>query len=276
MITIIPQSHCRIIERFGKPVKVQKSGLAIKIPVLDSVKDVSTDWGGNANKQGVFIELSEQVTDTHPRECITRDNAKVMVDAVVSWRIIDPIKAVYEVDQLHQSLLQTVLNAVRAEVGGNELDYALQARTELNEKITSRLVDTLSKWGLQLLRVEIQELKTDDATSAAMLQQLDAERKSRASKLEAEGQAKATVEIAKADRDAAILRAEGQAKALEITASAEKSYLETLATAIGADEANKILLAQKVIEGYSIISGNPGDKVFIPSNVQSFIELGNS
>jgi regulator of protease activity HflC (stomatin/prohibitin superfamily) len=276
MITIIPQSHCRIIERFGKPVKVQKSGLAIKIPVLDSVKDVSTDWGGDANKQGVFIELSEQVTDTHPRECITRDNAKVMVDAVVSWRIIDPIKAVYEVDQLHQSLLQTVLNAVRAEVGGNELDYALQARTELNEKITSRLVDTLSKWGLQLLRVEIQELKTDDATSAAMLQQLDAERKSRASKLEAEGQAKATVEIAKADRDAAILRAEGQAKALEITASAEKSYLETLATAIGADEANKILLAQKVIEGYSIISGNPGDKVFIPSNVQSFIELGNS
>ena len=169
MITIIPQSHCRIIERFGKPVKVQKSGLAIKIPVLDSVKDVSTDWGGDANKQGVFIELSEQVTDTHPRECITRDNAKVMVDAVVSWRIIDPIKAVYEVDQLHQSLLQTVLNAVRAEVGGNELDYALQARTELNEKITSRLVDTLSKWGLQLLRVEIQELKTDDATSAAML-----------------------------------------------------------------------------------------------------------
>ena len=264
MITIIPQSHCRIIERFGKPVKVQKSGLAIKIPVLDSVKDVSTDWGGDANKQGVFIELSEQVTDTHPRECITRDNAKVMVDAVVSWRIIDPIKAVYEVDQLHQSLLQTVLNAVRAEVGGNELDYALQARTELNEKITSRLVDTLSKWGLQLLRVEIQELKTDDATSAAMLQQLDAERKSRASKLEAEGQAKATVEIAKADRDAAILRAEGQAKALEITASAEKSYLETLATAIGADEAKKILLAQKVIEGYSIISGNPGDKVFIP------------
>ena len=276
MITIIPQSHCRIIERFGKPVKVQKSGLAIKIPVLDSVKDVSTDWGGDANKQGVFIELSEQVTDTHPRECITRDNAKVMVDAVVSWRIIDPIKAVYEVDQLHQSLLQTVLNAVRAEVGGNELDYALQARTELNEKITSRLVDTLSKWGLQLLRVEIQELKTDDATSAAMLQQLDAERKSRASKLEAEGQAKATVEIAKADRDAAILRAEGQAKALEITASAEKSYLETLATAIGADEAKKILLAQKVIEGYSIISVNPGDKVFIPSNVQSFIELGNS
>jgi len=276
MITTIPQNHCRIIERFGKPVKVQKSGLAIRIPILDSVKNVSSGWGGVANKQGVFIELSEQVTDTNPRECITKDNAKILVDAVVSWRIIDPIKAVYEVDQLHKSLLQAVLNTLRSEVGKNELDYALQARTTLNEKITSRLFDTVSKWGLQLIRVEIQELKTDDATSAAMLQQLDAERRSRAAILEAEGQAKATIETAKADRDAAILRAEGQAKALEIAASAEKAYLETLSSTIGADQANKILLAQKVIDGYSIISKNPSDKVFIPSNVQSFIELGKS
>ncbi len=274
--TTIPQNHCRIIERFGKPVKVQRSGLAIKIPILYSVKDVTSEWGNETNKKGVFIELSEQITDTNPRECITSDNAKVLVDAVISWRVTDPIKAVYEVDHLHQSLLQATLNTIRSEVGANELDYALQARTSMNEKITVRLGDTVAKWGLQLIRVEIQEIKTDNATGAAMLQQLDAERKSRAAKLEAEGQAKAGIEIAKADREAAILRADGQAKALAMTASAEKGYLETLASAIGADEASKILLAQKVIDGYSIISKNPGDKVFIPSNVQSFIELGKS
>jgi regulator of protease activity HflC (stomatin/prohibitin superfamily) len=276
MITVIPQNHCRIIERFGKPVKVQKSGIAIKIPILDSVKDVSSEWGNNTNKKGFFIELSEQITDTDPRECITSDNAKIIVDSVISWRVIDPIKAVYEVDHLHQSLLQATLNIIRSEIGENELDYALQARTSLNEKISARLADTTAKWGLQLIRVEIQEIKTDDATGAAMLQQMDAERKSRAAKFEAEGQAKATIEIAKADREAAILRAEGQAKALEITAAAEKYYLDTLASAIGPHEANKILLAQKIIDGYSIISKNPADKVFIPSNVQSFIELGKS
>ncbi|MBE34854.1 MAG: band 7/Mec-2 family protein [Opitutaceae bacterium] len=276
MITTIPQNHCRIIERFGKPVKVQKSGIAIKIPILDSVKDVSSEWGNETNKKGVFIELSEQITDTNPRECITSDNAKVLIDSVISWRVIDPIKAVYEVDHLHQSLLQATLNIIRSEIGGHELDYALQARTTLNEKISARLTDTVAKWGLQLIRVEIQEIKTDDATGAAMLQQMDAERKSRAAKLEAEGQAKATIEIAKADREAAILRAEGQAKALEITAAAEKFYLDTLGSAIGSDDANRILLAQKVIDGYSIISKNPGNKVFIPSNVQSFIELGKS
>ena len=274
MITTIPQNHCRIVERFGKPVKVQQSGLAVRIPILDSVKVVSSEWGSDTNKNGVFIELSEQITDTNPRECITSDNAKVLVDSVVSWRIIAPLKAVYEVDALHRSLLQATLNTIRSEVGANELDYALQARTTLNEKITAKLADTVAKWGLQLLRVEIQEIKTDDATGAAMLQQIDAERKSRAAKLEAEGQAKATIEMAKADRDAAILRAEGQAKALEITASAEKGYLEILTSVIGADEANRILLAQKVIDGYSTITKNPGDKVFIPSNVQSFIDLG--
>jgi regulator of protease activity HflC (stomatin/prohibitin superfamily) len=274
MITTIPQNHCRIVERFGKPVKVQQSGLAVRIPILDSVKVVSSEWGSNTNKNGVFIELSEQITDTNPRECITSDNAKVLVDSVVSWRIIDPLKAVYEVDALHRSLLQATLNTIRSEIGANELDYALQARTTLNEKITAKLADTVAKWGLQLLRAEIQEIKTDDATGAAMLQQMDAERKSRAAKLEAEGQAKATIEMAKADRDAAILRAEGQAKALEITASAEKGYLEILTSVIGADEANRILLAQKVIDGYSTITKNPGDKVFIPSNVQSFIDLG--
>ena len=109
-----------------------------------------------------------------------------------------------------------------------------------------------------------------------MLQQLDAERKSRAAKLEAEGQARATIEKAKADREASILRADGQAKALELLATAEKKYLDTLSETIGATEANKILLAQKVLDGYSVISENPGDKVFIPSNVQSFLELGKS
>ncbi len=274
MITTIPQNHCRIIERFGKPIKVQKSGIAIKVPILDTVRDVSSEWGNNTNKQGVFIELSEQLTDTNPRECITSDNVKVLVDVVISWRVVDPIKAVYEVDNLHQSLLQATLNTIRSEIGENDLDYVLQARASINERISARLAETVSKWGLQLVRIEIQEIKTDDATGAAMLQQMDAERKSRATRLEAEGQAKATVEKARADSEAAILRAEGQAKALEITAAAEKAYLETLTSAIGAEEANKMLLTQKVIDGYSIISSNPGDKVFIPSNVQSFIELG--
>ncbi len=274
MITTVPQNHCRIVERFGKPVRVQYSGLAFTLPIIEHVKTVTEEWGNETNKEGIYIELSEQISDTNPRECITRDNAKVMVDCVVSWRVSDPIRAVYEVDHLHQSLLQSAMNVIRSEIGSRDLDDALATRATLNERIVSGLSDTVKKWGIQILRVEIQELRTDDQTSAAMLQQLEAERRSRALSSEAEGQAQATVKNAAAEREASIKVAEGMAKALEVTAAAEKRYLETLSEVIGKEKAAEILIAQKVIDGFDRISQNPADKVFLPSSMTGVLELG--
>lgn len=275
MISTVPQNHCRIVERFGKPVRVQYSGLVFKLPIIESVKYVTDEWGTETNKEGQFIELSEQISDTQPRECITKDNAKVMVDCVVSWRVADPIKAVYEVDHLHQSLLQAAMNVIRSEIGSRDLDDALATRATLNERIVSGLSDTVRKWGINILRVEIQELRTDDQTSAAMLQQLEAERRSRALSSEAAGHAEATVKGAIADREASIQRAEGHAKALEITATAEKKYVDTLAETVGSEKAAEILLAQKVIDGFDRISQNPADKVFLPSSMTGVLELSS-
>jgi regulator of protease activity HflC (stomatin/prohibitin superfamily) len=273
MIATIPQNHCRIIERFGKPIAVQPSGLAFRIPFLDTVRNVSADWGEQTNKQGVFIELSEQILDTKPRECLTKDNAKVLVDAIISWRLVDPIKAVYEVDHLHQSLLQATLNALRSEIGARSLDEVISARTILSEKIVSDLSDTSRKWGIQIVRVEVQELKTDSATGAAMLQQLEAERRSRAIAMEADGVAAAAIKSATAESEASIIRARGFAMAMEITALAEKSYLDTLAQTVGFEIASQLLLSQKVVEGLDKISKNPANKVFIPSNVKGILEM---
>ncbi len=278
MISTVPQGHCRIVERFGRPARIQRAGININIPFIDTFKDVSTSWGVESNGSGdasigngTFIELTEQIHNTKPRECITKDNAKVETDAVISWRIVDPIKAVYEVDNLHSSLEQACLNILRSEIGASDLDEVLQNRQRLNEVAVSKLSATVGKWGVQLLRVEIQELKADNDTTKAMLQQLDAERKSRALALEAEGEAKAKISIAKADRDAKILIAEGQAQALKIVAESEKVYLDALAETVGAEKANGILLAQKAIEGYSVISKNPADKVFVPNNANALI-----
>ena len=278
MISTVPQGHCRIVERFGRPARIQRAGININIPFIDKFKDVSMVWGIESNGSGdasigngQFIELTEQIHDTSPRDCITKDNAKVITDAVISWRIIDPIKAVYEVDCLHKSLEQACLNILRSEIGSTELDEVLQNRQKLNEVAVAKLSATVGKWGVQLLRVEIQELKADSDTTKAMLQQLDAERKSRALALEAEGEAKAKISIAKADRDARILIAEGQAQALKIIAESEKIYLDALAETIGAEKANGVLLAQKAIEGYSVISSNPANKVFVPNNATALI-----
>ncbi len=271
----VPQQHCCIVERFGKPVRILDSGVRIYVPVLESLKDVARLWGHETNKERYFIELTEQLTDTAPRECITRDNANVIVDCVISWRIVDPIKAVYQVDNLHRSLLQATLNSIRSEVGSRELDELLSSRRSLNEKIVNDLSSTTLNWGIEIKSAEIQELKTDQATSTAMLQQLEAERRSRAMTLSAEGEAKATVREAEAEKKAAILRAEGQAEAIARIAEAEKNYLQVLQSIVGADEASRILIAQKVLEGYKEISKNPANKVFLPNSMQGIVDVSD-
>jgi regulator of protease activity HflC (stomatin/prohibitin superfamily) len=275
MITSIPQNHCRIIERFGRPISVQKSGLAFKLPFFDKVKNVSEVWGNETNKNGVFIELTEQLIDTQARECYSKDNAKITVDAVLSFRISDPIKAVYETDNLHLALKQLVLNEMRSRMGSLVLDDILGARSQMSESIVAELSDTARKWGIIIIRVEIQEVKTDDATSAAMLQQMDADRKSRAAVSEAQGKAKAIIAIAEAEKDAAILRAEGQSQATIIIAEAERIYLETIAKEIGVESAAKVLMVQKILTGYDIITSNPANKVYIPGNTTTMLELTN-
>ena len=79
-------------------------------------------------KEGVFIELTEQLIDTKPRNYITSDNVKVVADCVIRWRIVDPIKAVYEVDNFYRSLTETILNSMRGEIGSRSLDSAIKSR----------------------------------------------------------------------------------------------------------------------------------------------------
>lgn len=274
-ISTVPQGHCRVIERFGKTISVQRSGLRFKIPLIDKVKKVSDIWGTETNKDDFFIELTEQITDTPPREYFTKDNVKVTSDCVMRWRIVDPVKAIYEVDNLHRSIKETVLNSMRGEIGSRELDNVLSARQSISESILANISPTLSRWGIQLTSVELQELKTDNATAGAMLQQLEAERRSRAIAAQAKGEAEAILARANAEKSASVLKAQGINESLKIIAEAEKSYLEQISVSVGKEDAAKILMAQKIIDGFAIISSKPGDKVYIPSNVGGFISFND-
>ena len=91
----IPQGHCLVVERFGKPVRVANSGLHFFVPFFDSAKRVSEDWGEDANKNGIFVELTEQMVDTKPRAYFTKDNVQVSVDCIYRWRITDPINPTF-------------------------------------------------------------------------------------------------------------------------------------------------------------------------------------
>ena len=99
----VPQSHVVALTRFGKFSRLLTQGLHARIPYLESVYYVN--WGNIANKEGCYIELTEQIIDTKPKECHTKDNVPVTIDAAIYWRIIDVAKALFEVDIL-QSLLK--------------------------------------------------------------------------------------------------------------------------------------------------------------------------
>lgn len=276
IIYTVPQNHAVIIERFGKFFRVQTAGVNIRIPFIEKIRrlDIAgSHWGNFANKEGFKIELSEQTLDTRSKQYITKDNANVNTNAVVSFRIVDVRKAVYEVDDLAEAVINGALNTLRSIIGGLNLDDAISKRQEINDLIASQLSELGGKWGVQFLRVEVQELITDDATSAAMLQQLESERRRRAEIAEAKGKAEASVTIATAEAEAAKIRAEGQAAALEIMAVADAKYAQSLIDVLGA-RGGDVVMAQKYLSGFEIISRNPAEKVYLPSDFKGILSVG--
>lgn len=261
---VIPQGHCVIVERFGKPVRVAGSGIRFFLPGLDKLRDVRNVWNDLTNKDGIYIELAEQICDTGSRECFTKDNVKLIVDCVYRWRITDPIKAVYEIDELHKSLREAVLGEIRSFIGKNELNTVLASRSRISETVVTVVSDTVRRWGVSLTGIEVQELKADDATQVAMLQQLEASRHSEAIKLEAEGKAVAVIQEAEAAKKAAILRAEATCESLKLVAEGEQAYLTMLKDTLGADAAAKVLIAQKTLDVYKQATSDPAAKVFLP------------
>ena len=272
LVYVVPQSHCVVIERFGKFSRVQRAGIRFRIPFLESIRLLDT-WGTTANKEGWIMELTEQQTDTPSRQCHTKDNVPITANASVYWRITDPKRALYEVDVLPTAVSDIALNALRSNIGALELDAVLSQRQDLNQRIAAQLSETAKKWGILFTRIEIQELRTAEDVSAAMLQQMGAERRRRAIISEAEGKAQAQIKMAEAEKQAAILRAQGRAKALALIAEAESKYLQALQKSGLTDGAMQALLAQKYIDGFDTISRNPADKVFIPNSFQGLFSF---
>jgi regulator of protease activity HflC (stomatin/prohibitin superfamily) len=275
LIYTVPQNHVALIKRFGKHSRVQREGLRFKLPFIESFKKVY-EWGGTANKNDYFIELSEQQTDTPPRQCQTIDNVTIDANASIYWKITDPVKAIYDIDVLPKSIADVALNALRANIGNIKLDQVLSERQSLNAKIADQLSKTASKWGITFTRVEIQEINYSSETAEAMMQEMTAERKKRALIAESDGEAAAEVTKATAEANAILIRAKAQAEAIKIMAEAESVYLSKLKENTSPEIAGQIIMSQKYIDGMKTISSNPSDKVFLPNSFQGMFEISTN
>ena len=246
-IRVVPQSEKYVVERFGRLRAVLSPGLNLIVPFLDRV----------AHK----VSILERQLPTSKQDAITSDNVLVSVDTSVFYRIIEPEKTVYRIRDVDAAISTTVAGIVRSEIGRMELDQVQSNRSNLIQAVKAQLADQVDDWGIEVTRAEILDVNLDEATRAAMLQQLNAERARRAQVTEAEGRKRA-VEL---QADADLYAAEQQAKARRIQADAEAYATGVVAEAIGRSgiEAAQYQVALKQVEALQALGQGTGQRTIV-------------
>lgn len=250
-VRVVPQSEKFVIERFGRLRAVLGPGLNLIVPFLDRV----------AHR----ISILERRLPTASQDAITADNVLVKVESSVFYRITEPEKTVYRIRDVDGAIATTIAGIVRSEIGMMELDQVQSNRSAVIAKIQGSLAQIVDDWGIEVTRVEILDVNLDEATRAAMLQQLNAERARRAQVTEAEGRKRA-VELA-ADGD--LYAAEQAAKARRIAADADAYATSVVAAAIagGGLEAAQYQVALKQVEALTEVGKGAGKQVvLLPAN----------
>ena len=275
-VVIIPQSETRIIERLGKYYATLKPGINIIIPFIDRAKIIMTLNRGRYVYSST-IDLREQVYDFDKQNVITKDNIQMQINALLYFQIVDPFKAVYEINNLPNAIEKLTQTTLRNIIGELELDQTLTSRDTINTKLRAVLDDATNKWGIKVNRVELQDITPPVSVLQAMEKQMQAERNKRATILNSEGEKAAVVlrsegektsmiNRAEASKQQAILKAEGEAQARIRKAEAEAIAIKQITEAVG-DTSNpaNYLLAQKYIAMLQeLATGDKTKTVYLP------------
>ena len=262
-IKIVPQATVMLIERLGRFSRVATSGLNVIIPFLDKPRGV---YWTNVRPGLSSIDLREQYIDLPPQPVITRDNVTIHVDSVVYWQITDPIKAVYEINDLIGGLVQLTITGMRAVMGDMDLDHTLSSRDQINSKLRLILDEATDKWGVKVTRVDVKNITPPEDVRLTMEKQMTAERNRRALVLQAEGDKQAAITRAEGEKQSAILAAEGAAQARLRNAEAEAEAIAQVARVM-LDHGNpaQYLITQRYIESLKEMSRGQNAKViFMP------------
>jgi regulator of protease activity HflC (stomatin/prohibitin superfamily) len=292
-IKVVPQSETSVVERLGRFHSVLNPGLNIIWPFIDKPKAVyirRTEISGGHEFYRVVtttrIDLREQVYDFPSQQVITRDNVMTEIDALLYFQIVDPKKAVYEIENLPNAIEKLTQTSLRNVIGELELDETLTSRDTINSKLQNILDEATNKWGVKVNRVELQDITPPESVRMAMEKQMQAERNRRAEILKAEGEKKSTILLSEGEKEsqinraeaakkAEILQAEGLAQARILQADAEAEAIRRVTAAINGMKTDPAtyLLATKYIETLQeMVSGKDNKTVYIPyeaSNVLS-------
>jgi regulator of protease activity HflC (stomatin/prohibitin superfamily) len=267
-----------IVEQLGKFKEVVDPGLRIIYPLFQSLRTV---------------DMREQVVDVPPQEVITKDNVVVSVDAVIYYEPTDPQRLVYNVANFILAVTKLAQTNLRNVVGDLDLDAALTSRDQINLALREILDDATDKWGVRVVRVEIQRIDPPPDVMHAMHEQMKAERTRRAVVTEADGARSAAIARAEGEKQAAILsaegvkqrqilEAEGQASAIKAVAEAEQ-YRQKIVADGEADAIRSVfgaihdgnptpdLIAIKYLEALGVVADGRATKIILPAELSGVL-----
>src|ERR1043165_7345753 len=279
-IRIVAQATAVVIERLAKFDKLAERGLNLLGPFLDKPRAV---YWTNTRPGLTLIDLREQYLDLPPQPVITRDNVTIHVDSVVYWQITDPIKAVYEMNDLVGGIVQLTITGMRAVMGDMDLDHTLSQRDQINSKLRIILDEATDKWGVKVTRVDVKNIDPPEDVRITMEKQMTAERNRRALVLQAEGDRQAAITRAEGEKQAAVTRAEGEnesailaaegaAQARLRNAEAESEALGRIAQAIPGGDPGHYLMTGGYIGGRRDMTRTNNSKViFMPVETSSML-----
>jgi regulator of protease activity HflC (stomatin/prohibitin superfamily) len=266
-IRIVRPYEKGVVERFGKYQRTFDSGLHFILPFIDRITKV---------------DMRENVVDVPPQEVITSDNVLVTVDAVVYYEATDPVKLIYNVANFYLAATKLAQTNLRNVIGDMQLDESLTSREKINAALRKILDDATDKWGVRIVRVELQRIEPPIDVTEAMHRQMKAERDRRAIILEADGDKQAAIARAEGFKQAAILEAEGRAQAIREVAEAQKfekielaageaNAIENVFGAIHRGEPTNDLIAIRYLEALKAIADGEANKVFLPMEVSGIM-----
>jgi regulator of protease activity HflC (stomatin/prohibitin superfamily) len=184
-IKILREYERGVVFQLGRFWKVKGPGLILLVPIV---------------QQMVRVDLRTIVMDVPPQDVISRDNVSVQVNAVVYFRVIDPQKAIINVEHFYEATSQLAQTTLRSVLGQHDLDEMLAERDKLNDDIRTILDSQTDAWGIKVANVEIKRIDLNETMVRAIARQAEAERLRRAKVIHAEGEKQAAVTLVEAAR----------------------------------------------------------------------------
>lgn len=257
-VRTVPQGQIWTVERFGRFTRLLNPGLNLMTPFAERI-------GHKMNVQEIVIDIPEQAV-------ITRDNAAVMVDGIMYYRVLDAGKAAYGAYNLVQALTSIAMTNIRSVIGALDLDGALSSRDEINGRLLETLDHATDPWGVKVNRVELRKIEPPANLVNAMNLQMTAERERRATVARANGEREAEIARAEGAKQARVLEAEGRLAAAIKDADARVALAEAEAKATrvvaqaaegtGA-EALRYFVAMKYVDAVAALAANPSGRTLV-------------